>query len=419
MRNSILNEIRKEYKVAYENNKLRTVHSLIKKETGLKISAKILRDFLNYTKWEGIIEKGMVADYFDAKLDDNQLTTVLEILNSTNYNKTMETQKTNEMKKVEPTQKTQKVSPVVTAMPDVVNFGINLPIGNIIEESIKQLIPEIMDAKTEELRSKIEEVAKTLQPNVIHVNHKECGEVKGKLHKEFEEALTILTSQGRLFLKGDAGTGKTWLAEQLAEGLGLDFDALSLTAGISEGYLIGRTTINGDFIGTSFLDIFENGGVFLLDEVDAADANTLLILNKALSSNSMPVPMRTENPIAKKHKDFYIICCANTWGNGTDLQYSGREYLDEAFLNRFSVAKLEIDYDVQLEKDLLATEPKLCEVLQEMRNNARKNGVMRTISTRTLVDAYKYKTTGKTLDEVINRITTGWTREEIKKVEIK
>lgn len=42
------------------------------------------------------------------------------------------------------------------------------------------------------------------------------------------------------------------------------------------------------------MEFYEEGGVFLLDEVDAADANVLLVINQALANGHLPVPNRTD-----------------------------------------------------------------------------------------------------------------------------
>ena len=80
-----------------------------------------------------------------------------------------------------------------------------------------------------------------------------------------------------------------------------------------------------------------NGGVFLFDEIDAADANVLLVVNSALANGRMSVPSRHDQPVAKKHSEFVCIAAANTFGRGADRVYVGRNELDEATLDRFRI----------------------------------------------------------------------------------
>jgi len=55
---------------------------------------------------------------------------------------------------------------------------------------------------------------------------------------------------------------------------------------------------------TDFRRIYENGGVFLLDEVDAANANTLTALNAAISAPFASFP----DKIVKRKPRLYSDC---------------------------------------------------------------------------------------------------------------
>ena len=127
---------------------------------------------------------------------------------------------------------------------------------------------------------------------------------------------------------GPAGCGKSHLAEQIAKALGLRFGSISCSAGMSEGQITGRLIPTGDggrfeYQRSQFVEFYEEGGVFLLDEIDAADANVLLVINQALANGHLPVPNRTTNPQAKRHPDFVLIAAANTFGNGANRMYVG------------------------------------------------------------------------------------------------
>ena len=51
------------------------------------------------------------------------------------------------------------------------------------------------------------------------------------------------------------------------------------------------------------------------------------------------------------HPDFKVVCAGNTFGSGSTLQYTGRNKLDAATLDRFMI--IEWDYDKELEKNLI------------------------------------------------------------------
>jgi len=317
----------------------------------------------------------------------------------------------------QPTPKTENMTPQPQqqdGMHGMFNFDF---IKDFIDGAVKTEIPAIARTMQQDNKAAILEAAQELKPTIININHVETGTVTGKTHKKFELALTILKATNRLYLKGDSGTGKSFLGRQLSEALGIKFGFLALTAGITEGKITGIMLLNGEYVETSFVDVYENGGVFLLDEVDAADSNTLLAINNAIEDGNLPVPNRTKNPTAKMHKNFFLICAANTWGTGNESDYHGREVQDGAFLNRFSASKMVVDYDKELEEEMLKENPKLCKKLQGMRDNCNKYGVQRTISTRTLRDAQKLVLAGLEQDKIINEIICAdWTPQEISKV---
>lgn len=238
--------------------------------------------------------------------------------------------------------------------------------------------------------------------------------VKGRLHKDFTELLEILTIEHQAFLGGAAGTGKTTLAAQAAEALNLRFAHISCTAGMSEAHLLGRMIADGTYISSNFVDLYENGGVFLADEVDAADANTLLVLNSALANGYISVPNRAAKPTAKRHPDFYMVCAANTFGNGSS-EYAGREIMDAAFMDRFALAKLHVDYDTDLEKDICKDYPAMSKAIFKVRDNVKKHKMRRVVSTRVFVSAVKALKAGVSEDKVFARFFTGWTPEEVAK----
>ena len=95
---------------------------------------------------------------------------------------------------------------------------------------------------------------------------------------------------------------------------------------MSEGQITGRLIPTGDggkfeYQRSQFVEFYEEGGVFLLDEIDAADANVFLVLNQALANGHLPVPNRIGSPQAMRHQDFVLIAAANTFGNGANRMY--------------------------------------------------------------------------------------------------
>ncbi|MDZ4819195.1 MAG: AAA family ATPase [Planctomycetota bacterium] len=231
-----------------------------------------------------------------------------------------------------------------------------------------------------------------------------------------------LASAGRnILLVGPAGCGKTHLAKLVADQLGRGFGAVSCTAGMSEAHLLGRAMPNlstgkTEFQSTDFIRCYEEGGVFLLDELDAADPNMLLAINTAISNGYCNLPNRPGHPHADRHADFVLIATANTFGRGANRSYAGRNQLDEATLDRFRIGIVEMTYDERIEKVLCPCD-KLRGCLQILRQRIAEAGLRRILSTRFIQDAaVMARECNWTPRVVLDVFFEGWSTEEIAKV---
>ena len=316
----------------------------------------------------------------------------------------------------------EQVEQTITAQPEKVemkkesataSFNLMLPLTDIINGAVTDYI-ENKSGLLAHVDKRIEAEAQKLRPTVIKIGERATVTMTGTLHKDFEDVLDAAVTERQVYLAGAAGTGKTTLAGQVAKAMGLRFSHISCTAGMSEAHLLGRMDAHGNYISSDLVDLYENGGVFLFDEVDAADSNTMLVINSALTNGHMSVPNRKENRVAKRHADFICICAANTWGYGSN-EYAGRNILDQAFLDRFTLSKFEISYDIKLEYEISKDFPEVAETIQKIRANVTKNRIRRVVSTRAIISGVRARMKGKSLKDVLNRFFTGWTDEERKK----
>jgi AAA domain (dynein-related subfamily) len=159
----------------------------------------------------------------------------------------------------------------------------------------------------------------------------------GTYHEMFGYALLLAEARQPIMAVGPAGTGKSHLAKQLAEFLELSYQETPMTPGASRGDLLGRHTIGG-FIPSAFTEIYGGGGVFNFEEIDASDPSMLIVLNNALAQNALYNSANGEE--YEKHSDFVPFATANTFGLGANREYTGRERLDAATIDRWRMGRI-------------------------------------------------------------------------------
>lgn len=260
-------------------------------------------------------------------------------------------------------------------------------------------------------------------------------------HPLFEKVLRLVAAGVNVLLVGPAGCGKTHLAEQVAAALGRSFGALSLTAGTTESALTGRLLPSGEggrfgYFASPFVRLYEGGGVFLFDELDAADPNMLLIVNSALANGHIEIEARAVDGLATRiarHAECCLLGAANTFGTGASAQYVGRGALDAATVDRWYV--IEMTYDPMFEASLfggstnalpvwtaapeasLAADVKaLGDWVLALRAKAGQGGLRRIVSSRMIQKAVLARRAGVAVAEVKADLLAGWSEDELRAI---
>jgi cobaltochelatase CobS len=288
---------------------------------------------------------------------------------------------------------------------------------------LKELVTKTAkDAAKSGMADLVEDAVKRLVPVQIEVKIGDKPKVKltGHQYPAFNDVLTLAANRKNTLMIGPAGCGKSHLAHQLSDALKLRFGFVPCTAGMSEGQLTGRLLPTGksgtfEYQTTDFVECYEKGGVFLLDEVDAADPNVLLVINAALANGYLALPHRPGKPVAKRHPDFICIAAANTFGTGANRMYVGRNQLDESTLDRFRIGQLLMDYDRDLERTLMKDEA-LLNRLWAIRDLAARAQLRRVVSTRFIEDAAQLQSAGWSNEKIIGQLVSGWTTDEKSRV---
>ena len=165
----------------------------------------------------------------------------------------------------------------------------------------------------------------------------------GICHKLTPQIAQVCNLGIHQMLVGPAGGGKTTCCEKVAEILKLKFYPMSVGPQTTKSDLLGFIDAAGNYHTTPLRDAFENGGLLLLDEVDAANAGVLTIINSLLANGYCSFP----DGVKQRNENFRCICACNTYGRGADRQYVGRNQLDAATLDRFAVVDFEYDEDLE------------------------------------------------------------------------
>lgn len=272
-------------------------------------------------------------------------------------------------------------------------------VRSIIQETYGEQLQTISDFVT----SKVADLNVPTRVEIFDKATGETRELEGVTHQVFPTVLKALQCGVHVWLVGPAGTGKSVIAHQCAEALQVPFGSISLTVTTPVSEIVGYRDATGTYHDTSFRRIYEGGGVFLWDECDNGNANTLGKTNEALANGSMEFPDKR----VPKHPDCYIIAAANTFGTGADRQYVGRMQLDAAFLDRFA-AHIQVPVDEALEETVArsqgAPEYEVTALLAKVRALRLAADRMRlpvVISPRASIFGAKLIAGGFTLDQVI------------------
>jgi len=244
----------------------------------------------------------------------------------------------------------------------------------------------------QEIRAEIEALKSLAAKRIeIKIDKKKPKDL-GLQHYLFETLLRISSTGLNAYMVGPAGSGKTTAAVNVAKAMDIPFYFTGAIA--SEFKLTGFIDANGNVVNTEFRRAYEHGGLFLFDEIDASYPQAVLAFNAALANDYMDFPDKRVD----RHKDFYCIAAANTYGQGADRQYVGRNQLDAASLDRFVF--LDWRFDEELER-ALAGNNKWVDFVQDVRKVVEELKIRHVVSPRASIFGVKLLAAGLDLRTVV------------------
>lgn len=274
-----------------------------------------------------------------------------------------------------------------------------------LKEHLQKKIDDSVDAELKDIK----DLAKKHQKLEVIVGDK-AHIIDGLKHKQLEQLITYAMLRLSPLLVGMAGTGKTHAGEQTSKALGLPFYAMSVGAQTSKSDIIGYMDASGRYVKTHFRDAYEKGGVFLMDEIDAGNANVLIQINAALSNDLCSFP----DAMVKRHPDFVFIASANTFGNGANRQYVGRNQLDAATLDRFAVIEWLIDDELESNLTTGLNGKAWYMAVRAARDYVAEKNIRALISPRATQKGSRLLDVGQPVEEVIHATMLGSVPEDKK-----
>ncbi len=206
-------------------------------------------------------------------------------------------------------------------------------------------------------------------------------------HPALARIVKYIAAGQNVALVGPAGTGKSFIARQVARKLDRDFFVNG--ACMSKYDLIGYCDAGGVYHSTPAHDAFVNGGVHCFDELDASAPDAIVAFNGMTDDQ----PFFTfPNGQQQKHEQYTAIACMNTFGNGATAEYVGRYKQDAAAMDRFVM--IHIDYDARVEKRIAGKHDDILQRVRALRQACSELGIKKVCSYRMISKAVAGRSKG-------------------------
>jgi cobaltochelatase CobS len=215
---------------------------------------------------------------------------------------------------------------------------------------VKQIIKEYLDVdkvKLSELdQSVIDEITKNQKVTIELPAYDMKIEMKQSVAKipNIFSMIDDVLAGNNVFLIGEAGGGKTYAAETIAELLGRRIQIINCSQYTSPTEILGGQTIEGYKEG-KLIKAWRDGDVLILDEMPKLDPNTAGLFNDALAKSSKTrevskAKINSTNPEelpVERNAKFACIATGNIYPNSPDTnRYVGNNQQDLSLLDRFS-----------------------------------------------------------------------------------
>ena len=225
-------------------------------------------------------------------------------------------------------------------------------------------------------KSLIDLIGKTQTIQVVNPQSVPVKTAGGKKRRVFDLILSDMEAGNNVYLYGGAGTGKSYIAGEIADALNYKLVILNCNQFTSPLDVIGGQTIDGyqegrltNAFGNLFMPEINtdtgkpfSGAVLLLDELPKLDPNTAGVLNDGLSKIKDPDKIAKDGSIIRpkiqngrgadvRKANIFVIATGNSLLNEADADYEANFKQDLSLQDRFAGSCYELIIDPQYELD--------------------------------------------------------------------
>jgi len=206
--------------------------------------------------------------------------------------------------------------------------------------------------------SELFEVLKDRQPQIIKYDFPktETPAFKKPDIEAFQQIVDDIMLGSNVFLVGGAGTGKTYMAENLIAkmALGRQHITINCSQWTSPTEIIGGQTMDG-YVEGKLIEAWKNGYLLILDELPKIDPNTAGLFNDALAKTKLPnaVIFNARKESFAKHANFGCIATGNIYPDKESTIYGANNKQDLSLLDRFSGSVYFIEKNPAIEQAIL------------------------------------------------------------------